>query len=123
MHHWVDRRIEAHMFICLLPLQIQRLMRQRLKKVDIRLSPEVVLEKLPRQRTVKATANGKKFRGLVRATDHQLRLFRALNMPAPQHKHLYDVFSPKLIISGGILSRDSRRPPRVLDHDTETGLS
>jgi transposase len=90
MHHWVDRRIEAHIFICVLALQIQRLMRQRLKKVNIRRSPEMVLEKLSRQRTLEATANGKNLKGLVRATEEQLRLFKALNMPAPQHKHLTD---------------------------------
>jgi transposase len=90
MHHWVDRRIEAHIFICVLALQIQRLMRQRLKKVNIRRSPEMVLAKLSRQRTVEATADGKTLQGLVRATEEQLRLFKALSMPAPQHKHLTD---------------------------------
>jgi transposase len=88
MHHWVDRRIGAHIFICVLALQIQRVMRQRLRRVNIRRSPEMVLEKLSRQRTVEATANGRKLQGLVRATEEQLRLFKALNMPAPHHKHL-----------------------------------
>jgi transposase len=90
MHHWVDRRIEAHIFICVLALQIQRVMRQRLRKLNIRRAPEKVLEKLSRQRTVDATANGKKLQGLVRATEEQLHLFKALGMPAPQHKHLTD---------------------------------
>jgi transposase len=90
MHHWVDRRIEAHIFICVLALQIQRVMRQRLRKVNIRRSPEMVLEKLSRQRTVETDANGRKLRGLVRATEEQLHLFKALSMPAPQHKHLTD---------------------------------
>jgi len=39
MHHWVDRRIEAHIFICVLALQIQRVMRQRLRRVNIRARP------------------------------------------------------------------------------------
>jgi len=63
-------------------------MRHRLKRVNIHRSPELVLEKLSRQRTVEATANDNKLRGLVRATEAQLRLFKALNMPAPQHKQL-----------------------------------
>lgn len=90
MHHWVDRRIEAHIFICVLALQIQRVMRQRLRKLNIRRSPEKVLEKLSRQRTVETDANGKTLHGLVRATEEQLHLFKALSMPAPQHKHLVD---------------------------------
>jgi hypothetical protein len=65
-------------------------MRQRFKRVNIRRSPELVLEKLSRQRTVEATVNGKKLHDLVRATDEQLCLFKALYMPAPQHKHLTD---------------------------------
>ena len=30
VYHFVDRRVRAHVFICVMALQIQRLMRQRL---------------------------------------------------------------------------------------------
>jgi hypothetical protein len=46
------------------------------------------LEKLSFQRTVEATANRKMIQGLVRASEEQLSLFQALNVPVPQHKHL-----------------------------------
>lgn len=88
MHHRVDRRIEAHIFMCVLALQIQRFMRQRLRKTKIGRSPERVLEKLSFQRTVEATLGGKRMQGLVRPTAEQLSFFEALNMPKPQHKHL-----------------------------------
>jgi transposase len=74
MHHWVDRRIEAHIFLCVMALQIQRLMRQRLHKASIKRSPERILEKLSFQRTVEATLNGQKVQGL--------------DIPKPLHKHL-----------------------------------
>lgn len=88
VHHRVDRRIEAHIFICVMALQIERLMRQRLRKAKITRSPERVLEKLSFQRTVEATADGKRVHGLVSATEEQITLFSALNIPKPQHKNL-----------------------------------
>jgi len=88
IHHWVDRRIEAHIFMCVMALQIQRLMRQRLRRAKISRSPERILEKLSFQRTVEATAEGKKIKGLIPPTAEQLSLFEALNIPKPQHKHL-----------------------------------
>jgi transposase len=88
IYHWVDRRIEAHIFMCVLALQIQRLMRQRLRKANINRSPERVLEKLSFQRTVEATAKGNKIQGLVPPTEEQLSFFEGLNIPKPQHKHL-----------------------------------
>jgi transposase len=88
VYHRVDRRIEAHIFICVMALQLHRLMRQRLRNAKVERSPERVLEKLSLHRTVEATANGKRIQGLVRASEEQLSLFQALNVPVPQHKHL-----------------------------------
>lgn len=88
VYHWVDRRIEAHIFMCVMALQIERLMRQRLRKAKITRSPERVLEKLCFQKTVEATAQGKRIQGLLQPTEQQLKLFEALNIPKPKHKHL-----------------------------------
>jgi transposase len=88
VYHWVDRRIEAHIFICVMALQIQRLMRHRLHKAKIDRSPEQVLEKLSFQRTVEATAKGEKIRGLIPATAEQLDFYKALKIPEPQYKNL-----------------------------------
>jgi len=87
IYHWVDRRIEAHIFMCVLALQIQRLMRQRLRTAKIKRSPERVLEKLSFQKTVEATSEGRKIQGLVPPTEEQLSFFEALNLPKPQQKH------------------------------------
>ncbi|MEW6003590.1 MAG: IS1634 family transposase [Nitrospirota bacterium] len=88
IHHWVDRRIQAHIFMCVMALQIHRLMRHRLHKANILRSPERVLEKLSFQRTVEAKVGGKRIHGLIRPTPEQLSFFDALNIPAPQHKNL-----------------------------------
>jgi transposase len=88
VYHWVDRRIQAHIFVCVMALGIERLMRHRLEKAKIRRSPERVLEKLSFQRTVEARLKGRKIQGLIRPTPEQLSFFKALNIPEPQHKHL-----------------------------------
>jgi|GEM_PF-488118 len=90
MYHWVDRRIEAHIFMCVMALQLQRLMRHRLRTTKIDLSPERVLEKLSFQRTVAARLQGQTVQGLITPTPAQLELFAALKMPAPQPKNLLD---------------------------------
>jgi transposase len=35
VHHWTEDRIKAHVFICVLALQIERLMRNRLKTLSM----------------------------------------------------------------------------------------
>ncbi|MBU4073797.1 MAG: hypothetical protein KKF28_00230, partial [Proteobacteria bacterium] len=35
IHHWTEDRIKAHVFICVLALQIERLMRNRLKTLSV----------------------------------------------------------------------------------------
>jgi len=54
VYHWVDRRIRAHIFICVMALQLHRLMRSRLHQAEIFTSPERVLEKLALNRTLQA---------------------------------------------------------------------
>ena len=36
VHHWTEDRIKAHVFICVLALQIERLMRNRLQTLSVR---------------------------------------------------------------------------------------
>jgi transposase len=90
IYHWVDRRIEAHIFMCVMALQLQRVLRHRLRTTKIDLSPERVLEKLSFQRTVAARLQGQTVQGLITPTPAQLKLFTALKMPAPQPKNLLD---------------------------------
>lgn len=90
VYHWVDRRIRAHIFMCVMALQLHRLMRRRLQQAEISTSPERVLEKLALQRTVQAEINGKKVDGLIPPTPEQLDLFKALEVPPPHHQNLQD---------------------------------
>jgi len=88
VYHWVDRRIRAHIFICVMALQIQRLIRSRLRKAGIARTPERALEKLSIQRALEVYTEAGVVQGLVKATAEQLSLFKAMDVPPPQHKHL-----------------------------------
>jgi len=88
VYHFVDRRIRAHVFICVMALQIQRLMRQRLQLANIHRSPERVLQRLSLHRSVEAKTQGKHIQGLLTPSPEQLSLFKALGVGAPQHKEL-----------------------------------
>ena len=90
VYHWVDRRIRAHIFMCVMALQLHRLMRRRLQQAEISASPEQVLGKLALQRTVQAEINGKKVDGLIPPTPEQLDLFKALEVHPPHHQNLQD---------------------------------
>lgn len=78
--HWTEERIKAHIFICVLALQIERLMRNRLQSVSVR-------KAIDRLRQIKAgemKINGVKTRTLTRATEEQQNLFKFLELPAPR---------------------------------------
>jgi hypothetical protein len=88
VYHFVDRRVRAHVFICVMALQIQRLMRQRLQLANIHSSPERVLQRLSLHRSVEAKTQGKHIQGFLTPGPEQLSLFEALGVGAPQHKEL-----------------------------------
>jgi len=88
MYHHVNRRIEAHIFICVMALQLQRYMRSRLHASKIVKSPERVLEKLSFQRTVEAEVNGARIKGLTAPTPEQLSFYDALGVPKPQFQDM-----------------------------------
>lgn len=83
MYHWKERRIRAHIFICVMALQIHRLMRLRLKKAGSSFSPDRALEKLSRLRTIHADVGGREHIGLTKPTEIQLLLFKELEVPKP----------------------------------------
>ena len=86
--HRVDRRIRAHVFLCVMALQIDRLIRMRLRRANIGTLPTRALETLSRHRTIQANIDGRPYEGLTTATGSQLDLFKALEVPAPSLKRL-----------------------------------
>jgi hypothetical protein len=81
MYHCMDRRVEAHIFMRVMALQLHRFMRNRLHATKIVKSPERVLEKLSSQRTVDAEVKGQRIRGLTAPTPEQLSCYRRSGAP------------------------------------------
>ena len=88
MYHWKERRIRAHVFICVMALQIHRLMRNRLNKVDSEFSPDKALEKLSRLKTIHADLPAGEVVGLTKPKQIQLSLFKELAIPKPTIRSL-----------------------------------
>jgi transposase len=78
--HWTPERIKAHIFVCVLALQIERLMRHRLRSVSVRRA----IDRL-RQIKVREMRIGNVSATALRASTHeQQNLFKFLNIPAPK---------------------------------------
>lgn len=88
MYHRADRRIGAHIFMCVMALQLHRYMRSRLYASKVVKSPERMLEKLSFQRTVEAEVNGARIKGLTAPTPEQLSFYDALGIPKPQFQDM-----------------------------------
>jgi len=80
VYHWTEDRIRAHVFLCVLALQIERLMRNRLQSVSVR-------KAIDRLRQIKAgelRVHGVTTRKLARATEEQQNLLKFLDVPLPR---------------------------------------
>jgi transposase len=80
VHHWTEDRIKAHVFICVLALQIERLMHRRLQSISVR-------KAIDRLRQIKAgelRVGGVTTKTLMRVTEEQQNLFKSLDVPPPR---------------------------------------
>jgi transposase len=86
IYHWTEKRIRAHVFICVLALQMQRYMRSRLSA-----SPLSVERALQRLQTLKAgtleTPTGTT-KYLAALREKHKEVFQQLQLPFPKLKHL-----------------------------------
>jgi transposase len=80
VYHWTEQRIRAHIFICMLALQIERWMRVRLQTVSV----QKAFLSLQRIKVGTLTVNGKTTRMATRPTTEQKELLRKLGVkPIP----------------------------------------
>ncbi len=80
VYHWTERRIRAHVFLCVMALQMQRAMRTRLRRNGSRFSPEAALRKLS---TVHALRAGKHW-GMTTLKEAHRTIYRQLEIPFPK---------------------------------------
>lgn len=78
--HWTQDRIKAHVFVCVLALQIERLMRHRLRSVSVRRA----IDRLRQIKVGEARIVDIKTRAIRASTAEQQNLFNFLKIPAPK---------------------------------------
>lgn len=83
VYHRLPNRIRAHALICFLALVLYRVMRMRLKANGSTLSPKSALELLGRIQKHRASMGEHVYTGISKATEEQLDLFDALELPKP----------------------------------------
>ncbi|WP_429886590.1 IS1634 family transposase [Geoalkalibacter halelectricus] len=80
VYHWTERRIRAHIFICVLALQLERWMRNRLKSLSV---PKA-LQILQQIKVGELSVNGKRVAMTTRITAEQREILNQLGVkPIP----------------------------------------
>jgi transposase len=80
VYHWTEPRIRAHIFICILALQIERWMRNRLRTVSVRKA----LQSLQRVKAGVIAIEGKEVKVATRPTQEQKEFLKQLGVkPIP----------------------------------------
>lgn len=78
IHHWTEDRIKAHVFICVLALQIERLMRNRLKTLSV----SKALDRLRRIRVGEMRVGDTATLLATEVTVEQKEIMRELGVPS-----------------------------------------
>jgi transposase len=78
--HWTHDRIKAHIFLCVLALQIERLMRHRLHSVSVRRA----IDRLRQIKVGVMKFGDVSTKALRAATEEQQNLFKSLEIAAPR---------------------------------------
>jgi transposase len=80
VYHWTEPRIRAHIFICVLALQLERWMRNRLQPVSV----QRMLQSLQRIKAGELSINGKKTMMATKPTAEQKELLQKIGVkPIP----------------------------------------
>lgn len=80
VYHWTEDRIRAHVFICVLALQLERWMRRKLKGIC---SVPRAMEVLRRMKIGELEMGGKGNRILTRPSPEHVRMLKALGVELP----------------------------------------
>jgi len=80
LYHWTEDRIRAHVFLCVLALQIERLMRKRLQSISV----GKAIDRLRRIKAGELRLGKVTTKTLTRTTEEQLNLFKSLDIPPPR---------------------------------------
>lgn len=79
VYHWTERRIRAHIFVCVLALQVERWMRNRLRTLGLTVPRALAL--LQRSKVVELVVGATSTRLPTRPTREQAKILRTLGLP------------------------------------------
>jgi len=88
-YHWTEKRIRAHVFICILALQMERTMKSRLSESNT--SVETAIEKLRQVKAGELTVNWVKTPILSAIGKEQKAIYRQLELSFPKINDLKDM--------------------------------
>jgi transposase len=88
-YHWTEKRIRAHVFICMLALQLERYMTTRLR--DSNTSVQTAIEKLRQIKAGQLTVNSVKTPVLTAVGEEHKAIYRQLELSFPKIKELQDM--------------------------------
>lgn len=80
VYHWTEERIRAHVFMCVLALQVERWMRKKLAGMSVPLA----IRQLRRIKMVEITEDNTRRALPTRLTTEQKEILRKLGVPAPE---------------------------------------
>jgi transposase len=81
--HYADRRIKAHVFICILAHLLERLMEQKLEKEGLDITAAKAIRRLGRMKVTKVQHNDKEFLIRTDTTPEINEIFKALHYRPP----------------------------------------
>ena len=84
VYHHADRRIESHVFICILAHLLERLMEKKFEKEDLDMTAAKALEHLSRMKLTKTELKDKKFLIRTDTTEEINKVFKALHYQHPK---------------------------------------
>lgn len=89
VYHWTERRIRAHVFICVMALQMERYMSSRLQ--GLKISTGTALERLRQIKAGDAVVNSVKTPVITTLGGEHRAIYRQLELPFPKIKELQNL--------------------------------
>lgn len=87
--HYADRRIKAHVFICILAHLLERLMEQKLEKEGLDITAAKAIRRLGRMKVTKVQHNDKEFLIRTDTTPEINEIFKALHYRPPSRVGIF----------------------------------
>lgn len=87
--HYANRRIKAHVFVCILAHMLERLMEKKFAREDFEMTADRALEHLSRMKLTRTELNDKKFLIRTETQEEMNNIFQALHYQPPSRvEHL-----------------------------------